>query len=127
LVTSLPATVAATIKPIMRGSVDKPLVVACTPCPNCMNRGRKATTLRNDMDEKKPARFAQVNTLLANSSMWMIGSLTLRSTHTNSTVQMTNIDSRPSTMGESQAYFWPPKVSASSKGTQAATIRTAPR
>src|SRR5271154_3522806 len=98
--------VAATIKPNMSGIVDKPLVVACTPCPNCMNKGRNATTLRNDIDEKKPAILAQVNTLLANSSMWMIGSLTLFSTITNKTAQIRNMANRPITTGESQGYFW---------------------
>jgi hypothetical protein len=34
-----------------------------------MNKGRNATTLKNDIDEKKPAVFAQANTLLPNNSM----------------------------------------------------------
>ena len=92
-----------------------------------MNKGRNATTLRKDIDEKKPAMLAQVNTLLPNSSMWMIGSLTLFSTITNRTAQTKNIANNPTTIGESQAYFWPPKVSARSSGTQDATISTAPR
>src|ERR1700761_1167758 len=62
------------MSPPIRGSVAKPLLVAFTPCPNCMNSGRKATALRNDMDEKKPAMLAQVKTLLWNSSRCSIGS-----------------------------------------------------
>ena len=104
-VTSRPLTVAATIKPIISGKVDSPLVVACTPCPSCMNKGRNATTLRNDIDEKKPAVLAQVNTLLPNSSMWMIGSCTLFSTITNSTAQIKNMANRPTTIGESHGIF----------------------
>ena len=57
----------------------------------------------------------------------MIGSFTRFSTITNKIVQMTNMASSPSTGGESQGYFWPPKVSASSNGMQAAAISTAPR
>ncbi len=95
------------IRPVIKGRVDRPLVVAFTPWPICMNSGRKATTLRKDMDEKKPAILPQVKTEFLNSSMWMIGSATFRSTKMKAMVETTNRANKLTTRIEVQPYWLP--------------------
>jgi len=54
--------------------VESPLVVAATPWPSCMNSGRKATVLMNDIETRKPARLAVEKVRFLNRSSGRIGS-----------------------------------------------------
>src|SRR4029078_744748 len=73
-VTQRPDRIAEPIRPIINGTVERPLAAACTPWPIWMKIGRKATVLMNAIEIRKPARLAVVNTRFLNRSNGRIGS-----------------------------------------------------